>query len=59
MRSVLGISEAASGALPDHKPVGSIGSRLDQIANRAVAACELIFASLCEVLDDRFWDDRP
>jgi hypothetical protein len=58
LRSVLGISETALGELPDRKPTGSI-IRLDQVANRVAAACESLVAALREVLDDRFWEERP
>ena len=59
MQTVLGISETALGEVPDHKPTGSIGSRLHQIANDVAAACESIVATLREVLDDRFWEESP
>jgi hypothetical protein len=44
---------------PDRKLAGSIASRLDQIANAVAAACESLVAALREVLDDRFWEERP
>jgi hypothetical protein len=59
LQTVLGISETALGEVPDHKPTGSIGSRLDQIANNVPAAWKSIVATLREVLDDRFWEESP
>jgi hypothetical protein len=59
LRSVVGISETAPGELADRKLAGSIASRLDQIANTVAAACESLVAALREVLDDRFWEERP
>ena len=59
MQTVLGISETALGEVPDHKPTGSIGSRLRQIANNVPAAWKSIVATVREVLDDRFWEESP
>ena len=59
MRGLLDISETALVELSDRKPTGSIVSRLDQIANNAAARCASIVAHLREVLDDRFWEERP
>ena len=58
LQTVLGISETALGEVPDRKPTGSIGSRLHQIANNVPAAWKSIVATLREVLDDRFWEER-
>jgi hypothetical protein len=59
LQTVLGISETALGEVPYHKPTGSIGSRLHQIANNVPAAWKSIVATLREVLDDRFWEESP
>ena len=57
LRSVLG--ETALGELPDPKPADSFASRLDQIANNVAARCASVMVLLREVLDDRFWEERP
>lgn len=59
LASVLGISETALGELPDRKPTGLIGSRLDQIVIKLTAAGKSVVATLREVLDDRFWEEHP
>jgi hypothetical protein len=59
LRTVLGISETVLGEIPDRKPTGSIGSRLNQITNKVAAGCESLIATLREVLDDQFWEREP